>query len=1100
MNVPVRSRRIAAATVTGAAVLSTGAVGLTPRAIADAVTPPAAQTAATAPTTPPPTGSSTSSSTTSTTSTSTTTTTQDLGTVTLPGTTTTQSRTTQTQTRTQTRSTGRAPGAGKRKPAKRGPAKPHPKKKTALPPLPPTPASIFGSPFGTGLTFPDVVSQFPIPLSLLPIYQAAGIEYWVHWEVLAAINRVETNFGQDLSVSSAGAEGWMQFLPSSWAQYGMDADGDGHKNPYDPVDAIFAAAHYLQIAGAAHDLRGAIFAYNHSTAYVDSVLGFARQIASVPVPLIGALSGVNQGLFPVHAPASYLDTAGTQATAVQSTLTAQAGAFTDISAPAHAAAVASEAGRVVKIGYSAALGHYIELRDAYGTTYTYGHLGSVARWFPAPQSASTEAALGGTSGRSVGGPAALTQSVILARALRSAPRVGPSYAPSGHATGAPVAGAAPARSLMVENLHAAAASPGGLHAALASLSPLPQATVTLRGGASTRPLVIAPSVLRSIARAQTRRPPVSTAPKLLASQPRRTSTSSWVGLAPQALAQRVLSDHRISIYACGRADIGSGQIDARVLATLEFLADSGLDPTVTALKCGHSLYTESGNISEHSTGDAVDIGAINGIPIVGHQGPGSITDVTIRRLLLLTGAMKPHQIISLMTFPGTDNTLALPSHDNHIHVGFRPASAFGNPLDVGGLAGGLGSAAPAANTGTVTRYAPTAASLLALPPAEARWQRLQVGSLVLAGTVLGRLGDATNGQAPQLRFTIQPASAAAPLIDPSPVLDGWRLRERTPLYRGHTAHPSIGQALLMDPAALARLVLADRRISIYRCGRADVASGQIDARVLGTLELLADAGLHPVVSRLACGHPSGSVGAAYAAGDAVDISAFGPTAVRGHQGAGSVTVTAIRRLLALQGWMKPTRIVSLLSFPDADNTVAAQDHAGRVEIDFAPLFGANLGLAERANAVLQPGGTLGAGTAAGGSAAGPATTSVRAPSGVPATVAKMFSAGNAIATLPYVWGGGHASFQDTGYDCSGSVSYMLAAAGLLQAPLVSGEFENWGDPGPGRWVTIYANGDHVFLTVAGWRFDTVALAETGSRWSRQPASGAGFVVRHPPGL
>ena len=167
-----------------------------------------------------------------------------------------------------------------------------------------------------------------------------------------------------------------------------------------------------------------------------------------------------------------------------------------------------------------------------------------------------------------------------------------------------------------------------------------------------------------------------------------------------------MHDSRISIYPCGRSDIASGQIDSRVLATLEFLADSGLDPTVTALKCGHSLYTESGNISEHSTGDAVDIAQVNGIPITGHQGPGSITDVTIRRLLLLQGSMKPHQIISLMTFPGADNTLALPSHYNHIHVGFRPANAFGNPLSLGGLSGGLGLAAGGGAAGGAEPGAP----------------------------------------------------------------------------------------------------------------------------------------------------------------------------------------------------------------------------------------------------------------------------------------------------------------------------------------------------------------------------------------------------------
>ena len=77
-------------------------------------------------------------------------------------------------------------------------------------------------------------------------------------------------------------------------------------------------------------------------------------------------------------------------------------------------------------------------------------------------------------------------------------------------------------------------------------------------------------------------------------------------------------------------------------------------------------------MSEHSTGNAVDIAAINGIPILGHQGTGSITDLTIQRLLTLQGTMKPHQIISLMTFEGADNTLAMADHDDHIHVGFRP--------------------------------------------------------------------------------------------------------------------------------------------------------------------------------------------------------------------------------------------------------------------------------------------------------------------------------------------------------------------------------------------------------------------------------------------
>jgi cell wall-associated NlpC family hydrolase len=125
---------------------------------------------------------------------------------------------------------------------------------------------------------------------------------------------------------------------------------------------------------------------------------------------------------------------------------------------------------------------------------------------------------------------------------------------------------------------------------------------------------------------------------------------------------------------------------------------------------------------------------------------------------------------------------------------------------------------------------------------------------------------------------------------------------------------------------------------------------------------------------------------------------------------------------------------------------------------------------------------------------------VQPPAGAPAAVDQIIAAGNAIATLPYIWGGGHGSFISPGYDCSGSVSYVLAAAGMLSSPETSGEFESYGDPGPGKWVTIYATAGHVWMTVAGWRFDTVALAEDGTRWSQGGGEFGGYVERHPVGL
>jgi len=143
-------------------------------------------------------------------------------------------------------------------------------------------------------------------------------------------------------------------------------------------------------------------------------------------------------------------------------------------------------------------------------------------------------------------------------------------------------------------------------------------------------------------------------------------------MSKEQLERRVLTNPRIDIYACGRRDIRAGRIDRRILATLEFLASNGLKPTVTSLQCGHSFLTASGNVSHHSSGNAVDIAKVNGIPIFGHQGKGSITDITNRRLLTLQGTMRPAQVISLMKYENADNTFAMSDHADHIHVGFQP--------------------------------------------------------------------------------------------------------------------------------------------------------------------------------------------------------------------------------------------------------------------------------------------------------------------------------------------------------------------------------------------------------------------------------------------
>ena len=120
--------------------------------------------------------------------------------------------------------------------------------------------------------------------------------------------------------------------------------------------------------------------------------------------------------------------------------------------------------------------------------------------------------------------------------------------------------------------------------------------------------------------------------------------------------------------------------------------------------------------------------------------------------------------------------------------------------------------------------------------------------------------------------------------------------------------------------------------------------------------------------------------------------------------------------------------------------------------------------------------------------------------GIPIRVQRAIRAANRIAHHPYRYGGGHRSFTDSGYDCSGSLSYVLHAAGALRSPLDSGSLARWGAPGPGRWITIYAHGGHAYAVIRGKRYDTSSLNVNGSRWTRIMRSSAGYTVRHPPGL
>ena len=377
---------------------------------------------------------------------------------------------------------------------------------------------------------------------------------------------------------------------------------------------------------------------------------------------------------------------------------------------------------MIKIGVSKRLGRFIQIQDAYGNTYTYGRLSKISQLYAAPKPTKVDPAevkrllaapkkdkapkeAASDTDRPASKVAAKTTSIAedttavtaapAAAAVKARLFAHPTRANAMTAGGAQqeflrtgrIDGAlTPARALglssdqiVIKHLKVGSQIPAGTvigRIGKASSVKHPHVRFEIRPAGRGAPRVDPKPILdgwkllesTAIYRAKGENPFVGTG----AATP---SVGQILLMSKETLMQRVLADSRIQIYDCGRRDIQAGAIDRRVLATLEFMVASGFDPTISSLHCGHSYLTASGNVSEHSIGTAVDIAAVNGIPILGHQGKGSITDLVIQRLLTLQGTMKPHQIISLMNFPDADNTLVLADHDDHIHVGFAASGA-----------------------------------------------------------------------------------------------------------------------------------------------------------------------------------------------------------------------------------------------------------------------------------------------------------------------------------------------------------------------------------------------------------------------------------------
>jgi hypothetical protein len=599
---------------------------------------------------------------------------------------------------------------------------------------------------------------YRIPLFLLPIYQAAAVQYGVPWPVLAAINEVETNFGTDLSVSTAGAVGWMQFMPETWLQYGVDAVNAGYADPYNPVDAIFAAARYLHAAGASSNLRTAILAYNHSDAYVESVLLRARLFASYPPSVIATLTGLTEGGLPVAgaklSPLSIIpqgvvapSPAGASSATAGATLTqpsapttkAKAAARLPGAAPApspaasaaraeralnapappsqlsellgrkNAPVVAVEDGRIVGIGVSRKLGRYLVLRDTYGDLFTYAGLGSIAPRYRLPKPVQVQVPSGALQSdetgsdptpkqaASAGRQIPLTLHVVKKKTATAAKsKQGDAALPGYSGRGEAPVGVGKVRVFAHPNNPDAIAAiraqekAAHLKAAAAGWLKLGRGSVVAQGttlghlGSSDKSpeaslrFAIRPAGAQS---AVDPRPILANWRQLnLALHPQGAKDSSVLAgatasdaflLTQPELERAVLSDPGIKLGHCDRTQVTSGKVSRQALALLLFLSRSGLKPTVGELRCGRAVYTAKGLATAYPNAGTVDIAAINGIPIAGHQGAGTITDVTIRTLLTLQHQFMPKRIISLMKYPGAPSTVAQPNHATYIQVELR---------------------------------------------------------------------------------------------------------------------------------------------------------------------------------------------------------------------------------------------------------------------------------------------------------------------------------------------------------------------------------------------------------------------------------------------
>jgi len=462
----------------------------------------------------------------------------------------------------------------------------------------------------------------------------------------------------------------MQFMPGTWKAYGVDASGDGIADPFNPVDAIYAAARYLSASGASTDLRRAIFAYNHADWYVDRVLQTASVYGSLPGGLVAETGSLAFGRFPLKGRVSY----GDDFRRAQVEGKKPKGLWID--GRKRARAIATQNVKVVEIQLDR------QLAEPFRRRAELAQHGVVVRRVESARGVAVRR-VEARRERPAGLPKGYGIAPVRGVGVVVEDKLGNRYAYSG-------------LDRIETGIRRGARLRGGDTIGRVGRREDSRMLFSVRaaGGAPVDPRPLVDGYrLQETADFYHAIAPLADNPFVLA----EGEALAGVTGSARELASRVLNASGIYIYPGGREDIRRGVIDKRVLGTLLYLRRNGLELTVTSLRSGHSFYTSGGGVSAHSFGAAVDIAAFNGQSVLGHQGPGSLTEQAVRLLMRLEGSAQPAQLISLMNLGGP--SFAMGDHADHLHVGysFRPSLGSGRSGDVLGqvdFAGGAGLLAP----------------------------------------------------------------------------------------------------------------------------------------------------------------------------------------------------------------------------------------------------------------------------------------------------------------------------------------------------------------------------------------------------------------------